>query len=67
MEIKKEDLLQAFADLKKSKVETIQAEIRVEPGVYNGAKKVYDVLNENFVYGWKIHVSSLSLSNYINW
>ena len=25
-------------------------EIRVEPGVYNGAKKVYYIINENFMF-----------------
>ena len=48
-EIRKEDLPQAFADFFRIKVETIQSEIRVEPGVYNWARKVSDVLNEVFM------------------
>ena len=31
------------------KVDTIQADIRVEPGAYKGARKVSDVLIVNFV------------------
>ena len=48
-EIKKEDFPQAFADYFRLKVEKIQREIRVEPGVYNGAKKLFDVQNEDFM------------------
>ena len=39
IEVKNDEIPQAFADFLKLKVETIKTEIRVEPGVYNGSKK----------------------------
>ena len=48
--IKKEDLPQAFADFFKTKVETIQADIKVEPGVYNGAERLFC----GFLFAYKI-------------
>ena len=49
IEVKNDEIPQAFANFFILKVETIKTEIRVEPSVYNGSKKLFVNLNENFM------------------